>query len=161
MYTDCMKTPKRLKKNLLIDVVAEVRFESQIPPDAIVGLVYSAMKEEFGAPESLPILQLPTAMRDQDPVLRYQSCYRFQRENHITKTKKPNKLAFLFITPAPSRSTPQANRRVAASHSCHCAAAMPLLPASRTTPHQEDRRSRLLPENSAVARVRSGSVRAD
>lgn len=77
-----MKAPKRLKKTPLIDAIAEVRFSSSVPPDTIVGLVYGAIKDEFGAPEPLPILQIPAALRDQDPNLRYQACYRFQREGH-------------------------------------------------------------------------------
>lgn len=77
-----VEAPKRLKKNPLIDATAEVRFSSTVPPDTIVGLVYGAIKDDFGAPESLPILQVPAALRDQDPNLRYQACYRFQREGH-------------------------------------------------------------------------------
>lgn len=77
-----VKAPKRLNKNPLIDAIAEVRFSSNVPPDTIVGLVYGAIKDDFGAPEPLPILQVPAALRDQDPNLRYQACYRFQREGH-------------------------------------------------------------------------------
>lgn len=77
-----VKTPKRLRNNPLIDVTAEIRFSSEAPRDTIVGLVYGAIKDSFGAPETLPILQLPIALRDHDPNLRYQAYYRFRKQGH-------------------------------------------------------------------------------
>lgn len=77
-----MPIPKRLKKNQLLDVSAEVRFSSKLPSDAIVGLVYAEIKERFGSPESLPILQVPAALRDADPQLKYQACYKFTAKGH-------------------------------------------------------------------------------
>lgn len=74
-----MATPKRLNKNPLLEVSAEVRFASQIPSDAVVGVVYEKIKDLFGKPQNLPILQIPASMRDNDPNLRYQACYRFDK----------------------------------------------------------------------------------
>src|SRR3972149_4974617 len=78
-----MKIPKRLKRNPIIDAVAEVRFTSSIPSEAIIGLVYENVKEKFGQPKSLPILQLPAALREKDPNLRYQACYRFDKPGNV------------------------------------------------------------------------------
>lgn len=78
-----MKFPKRLKKNPIVDAIAEIRFSSDIPAEAIVGLVYSQIKDEFGSPENLPILQLPLQIRESDPQLRYQACYKFSRKGQL------------------------------------------------------------------------------
>ncbi len=78
-----MKIPKRLKRNPIIDAVAEVRFTSSLPSDAIIGLVYENIKDEFGQPKSLPILQLPAVLREKDPNLRYQAGYRFDKPGNV------------------------------------------------------------------------------
>src|SRR5215467_10357493 len=78
-----MKIPKRLKRNPIIDAIAEVRFTSAVPSDAIIGLVYETVKDKFGQPNNLPILQLPTELRDKDPNLRYQACYRFEKPGNV------------------------------------------------------------------------------
>jgi uncharacterized protein (TIGR04255 family) len=78
-----MKTPKRLKHNPIIEAVAEVRFTSQHPAEAIIGLVYEKVKDRFGKPASLPILQLPAALREKDPNLKHQACYRFERPGNV------------------------------------------------------------------------------
>jgi uncharacterized protein (TIGR04255 family) len=78
-----MRIPKRLTRNPIIDAVAEVRFTSKIPNDAIIGLVYSTLQNTFGEPESLPILQLPADLREKDPNLRYQACYKFTKSGNV------------------------------------------------------------------------------
>jgi len=78
-----MKIPKRLKRNPIIEAIAEVRFTSSLPSEAIIGLVYDNIKDKFGQPKSLPILQLPAAIREKDPNLRYQACYRFEKPGNV------------------------------------------------------------------------------
>ncbi len=70
--TDNMKLPKRLKRNPILEAIAEVRFLSSVPNDAVIGLVFSSVQDIFGKPENLPILQLPAALREADPNLKYQ-----------------------------------------------------------------------------------------
>jgi uncharacterized protein (TIGR04255 family) len=78
-----MKTPKRLAKNPIIDATAEVRFTSTIPNDAVIGLVYASLQQSFGKPENLPILQIPTALRENDSNLKYQPCYKFTKPGNV------------------------------------------------------------------------------
>lgn len=78
-----MRIPKRLARNPIIDAIAEVRFTSKIPTDAIIGLVYSNLQNTFGQPESLPILQIPAPLREKDPNLRYQACYKFTKPGNV------------------------------------------------------------------------------
>jgi uncharacterized protein (TIGR04255 family) len=78
-----MRLPKRLQKNPIIDAIAEVRFSSSIPNDAVIGLVYSKLQDTFGKPENLPVLQIPAALRENDPNLKYQPCYRFTKPGNV------------------------------------------------------------------------------
>jgi uncharacterized protein (TIGR04255 family) len=77
------KIPKRLKQNPVLESIAEVRFISSLPPETIIGLVYENVKDKFGEPKSLPILQLPAALREKDPKLKYQACYRFEKPGNV------------------------------------------------------------------------------
>lgn len=78
-----MRIPKRLARNPIIDAVAEVRFSSSVPNDAVIGLVYSKLQETFGKPANLPVLQIPLPLRESDPNLRYQPCYRFIKPGNV------------------------------------------------------------------------------
>jgi uncharacterized protein (TIGR04255 family) len=78
-----MRIPRRLTRNPIVDAIAEVRFSSNIPNDAIIGLVYTTVQDTFGKPEDLPILQIPAALREKDPNLRYQACYRFTKPGNV------------------------------------------------------------------------------
>lgn len=78
-----MRIPKRLARNPIIDATTELRFSSAVPTDAVIGLVYATLKSTFGKPENLPILQIPSALREKDPNLRYQACYKFTRPGNV------------------------------------------------------------------------------
>lgn len=78
MYNALVNRPRRLNRNPLLEVAAEVRFASQVPPDTIVGLVYAKVRGEFGAPQNLPIAQIPAPLRDTDPELRFQPLHKFE-----------------------------------------------------------------------------------
>lgn len=75
-----------LEKNdhwVLLEGIIEIRFLSELPTDAIFGLLYSEMKERFPNLVNLPILQVPEAVRTLDPNLRYSPYYQFSNENFV------------------------------------------------------------------------------
>ena len=78
-----MKIPKRLAIIPIIDAIAEVRFSTGVPSDAVIGLVYSKLQDIFGRPENLPILQIPVPLRENDPNLMYQPCYKFKTKGNV------------------------------------------------------------------------------
>lgn len=78
-----MRIPKRLNRNPIVDAIAEVRFTSSLPSEAILGVVYENVRENFGKPATLPILQLPTVLREKDPNLKYQACYKFTKPGNV------------------------------------------------------------------------------
>jgi len=98
-----VRIPKRLEENPLLDVVAEVRFSSQLPPDAIVGMVYASIGDlRFGAPKPEPLLQIPEPLRSKDENLRYGALYRFDRPNEHYLLLGPRSIA--LGTPRPYKN---------------------------------------------------------
>ena len=67
----------------IIEAIFEVRFESSLPDDAIFGIVYNQFKDEFQQVEQLPVLQLPAAIRNQDPNLKFTPHYKIKKDNFI------------------------------------------------------------------------------
>jgi len=81
------------------EAVFEIRYTSKSPVDAIFGILYSKIKDFFtGNPVPLPILQLPEAVRSQDPNLKYQAYHQLQKDNLILKIG-PKMLGFSNLKP--------------------------------------------------------------
>lgn len=81
--TQVSNLPKKINPDPIVESIFEVRFSSPLPEDAIFGILYSQFKGEYPQFEQLPILQLPAAVRAQDPGLRYNPYYKTQKENFI------------------------------------------------------------------------------
>lgn len=76
-----MKLPKAISPCPIREVVAEVRFESNIPADAVFGIVYQALRSQFPKVEALPILSLPADLRNSDKDLAFQPHYRLLNDS--------------------------------------------------------------------------------
>lgn len=86
--------PKRLVPNPIVEAVVEVRFSSSLPSEAIFGMVYSQVGNDFDGYTSLPITQIPEAVRTQDPNLRYHAHYALTRNGNINLKIGPRVLTF-------------------------------------------------------------------
>ena len=75
--------PKKISPCPIIEAVFEIRFDSDLPDDAIFGILYSKFRNEYSKVEPLPILQLPQLVRAQDPNLVYAPHYRLVGENTV------------------------------------------------------------------------------
>ncbi|MDD3860741.1 MAG: TIGR04255 family protein [Bacteroidales bacterium] len=73
--------PKKINPCPILEGVVEFRFESSFPYDAIFGIIYNEFKSDFSNLEELPILQLPEAVRRQDPALQYKPYYKLSSED--------------------------------------------------------------------------------
>ncbi len=82
-YNISMKLPEKISPCPIVEAIVEIRFQPSLPLDAVFGMVYSAVKDDFSTTEKLPILQLPEAVRDQDPNLRYKPHYRLKGEKFL------------------------------------------------------------------------------
>ena len=76
-----MKLPKSISPCPIREAVAEVRFEANVPPDAVFGIVYQALKMDFPKAEELPILALPSQIRNANKDLAFHPHYRLASEH--------------------------------------------------------------------------------
>jgi uncharacterized protein (TIGR04255 family) len=72
------RLPKKITPCPIGQAVVEVRFESDVPRDAVVGMAYERFKAEFPTMEKLPLLQLPDPILSQDPDLKFKAHYRLK-----------------------------------------------------------------------------------
>ncbi|PLX50983.1 MAG: hypothetical protein C0613_02835 [Desulfobulbaceae bacterium] len=70
-----MPRPTKITPDPIIDAVVEFRFESEIPPDAVLGMLFSVVREEFSNFKKLPIAEIPEEIRRNDPQLKFAPCY--------------------------------------------------------------------------------------
>lgn len=91
-----MKIPQKINPCPIIEAIVEIRFESNVPPDAVFGVIYNEFKEEYTKVEKLPILQLPEVLRTKDPNLQYQPYYKLIHENYLLQIG-PNVLSIVNV----------------------------------------------------------------
>jgi uncharacterized protein (TIGR04255 family) len=77
------KLPLSINPCPIIEAIFEIRFETSFPGDAIFGIVFNQFKDEFQNVKQLPILQLPAAIRNQDPKLKFSPHYKIKKDNFI------------------------------------------------------------------------------
>ncbi len=65
----------------IVEAVLDIRFETVVPPDAVVGVVYQALHAFFPKTEPLPISMVPAEMRRSDPALALQPLLRMEGEH--------------------------------------------------------------------------------
>ncbi len=76
-----MQLPKKINPCPIAEAICEIRFESNIPDDAIFGVIYNCFKEEFEDYIKLPILQLPEQIRSNDQNLIYKPHYKLLKND--------------------------------------------------------------------------------
>lgn len=76
------KLPSELKSDTILEAIFELRFEPNIPHEAVFGAIYPMIMEKITdlKPISLPILQLPDMVRNNDAQFKYQPLNRLQKE---------------------------------------------------------------------------------
>jgi uncharacterized protein (TIGR04255 family) len=78
-----MKLPKSISPCPIREAVAEVRFTANVPPDAVFGITYQALKSGHAQAEPLPILSLPADLRTKDRDFAHQPHYRLRSEKTV------------------------------------------------------------------------------
>jgi uncharacterized protein (TIGR04255 family) len=84
--------PKKITPCPLIDAVVELRFETDTPSDAVFGIIYQELKEQYTKVDKLPIMQLPDEIRSREPNLRFNPYYRLTSHPFVIQIG-PNVLA--------------------------------------------------------------------
>lgn len=80
-----MNLPKRICPCPIIDALFEVRFTSNINHNAVFGIIYNALQNDFRKVENLPILQLPEIVRTSDPNLAFKPHYRISNDDFVVQ----------------------------------------------------------------------------
>ena len=75
------RLPVSIQPCPIVEAIFEIRFESSYPRDAIFGIIYKQFKDEFHKVIQLPVLQLPAAVREQDPNLKFTPHYKISADN--------------------------------------------------------------------------------
>jgi len=78
-----MRLPVKITPCPIREANIELRFESNVPTDAVFGIVYSAVKNSYGDPTPMPIVQLPAFVIDSDPNLQYQAHYKIAKDDFL------------------------------------------------------------------------------
>lgn len=93
------KLPKILNPCPIVEAIIEVRFSTELPGDAVFGVLYTAISKQFKSNlTKLPMLQIPEALRVNDPDFRYQPHYVLSKEN-LSIRIGPNVILFSNIQP--------------------------------------------------------------
>lgn len=78
-----LKLPKSIDPCPIKEAICEVRFESNVPADAVFGIVYQVLGKDFSESIRLPILNIPAELRNADKDLAFQAHYRLEQENIV------------------------------------------------------------------------------
>lgn len=82
--SDEMRIPRKITPCPIVEAIIELRFESDIPSEAVFGILYERVKNDYEKKiETLPVAQLPAAFRTQDPQLRYQPYYKLRSGDFV------------------------------------------------------------------------------
>lgn len=71
------KLPQEISPSPIVEVTIEIKFSTEFPHNAILGIIYNAFKDEFSNIESLPITQIPEEVRLNDPNFKFKVFHRF------------------------------------------------------------------------------------
>lgn len=76
--------PLRLNKCPIADALVEIRFRSNLDRNVVFGMIYNQVKDKYkGNIQPLPILQIPSQVRDSDPELQFKPLYRIEGDGVI------------------------------------------------------------------------------
>ena len=73
-----MDIPIKITPCPIVEAIVELRFQTDLPDEAVFGVIYSSLRDEAGEFEKLPILQLPEYIRSTDQNLIYKPHYRLK-----------------------------------------------------------------------------------
>jgi uncharacterized protein (TIGR04255 family) len=78
-----MRLPKTISPCPIKEAVAEFRFDSDVPPDAVFGIAYQSLKKDFSDVKQFPIASLPQSIRLSDPNFIFQPHFRLENETSV------------------------------------------------------------------------------
>jgi uncharacterized protein (TIGR04255 family) len=94
------KLPRKIDCHIT-EAIYEIRFTAVEQQDVFVGMVLFSLKDYITKPEQLPIMQLPLAIRNEDPDLRYSATHKadFKSNANLKIGIGPRVIFFSNTTP--------------------------------------------------------------
>jgi len=80
-----MLLPKKIAPCPIIDALLEIRFETDVHPSAVFGIIYHAISTKYPNVEKLPVLQVPEPVRDNDPTFKFKPYFKVTDNNYIVQ----------------------------------------------------------------------------
>jgi uncharacterized protein (TIGR04255 family) len=77
-----MDLPKKIAPCPIVEAIIELRFEPDIPDEAVFGLIHKEIKNEYTHLQKLPILDLPEHVKKNQPNLKFKPYYKFSNETY-------------------------------------------------------------------------------
>ena len=94
------RLPSKLKHDIILEALFELRFEPGPPNEAVFGVIYPVIMEKFQDlnPMALPFLQLPDVVRNSDAQFKYQPLNRLHRDG-LSINIGPRVISFSILKP--------------------------------------------------------------
>lgn len=73
-----MKRPTKITPDPIVEAVVELRYESDVPSDAILGMLFHHVKSKYTDFKKLPITAIPEEIRINDPNLQFSPYHQSQ-----------------------------------------------------------------------------------
>jgi len=77
------KLPNKIEPDYINEAVIEIRFNPKIPSNAVFGLIYENVREDFNKFEETDLNNLPIKLLEEDSNLRYKPLHRASKEPYI------------------------------------------------------------------------------
>jgi uncharacterized protein (TIGR04255 family) len=78
-----LKIPLKIDPCPINTAIAELRFESALPADAIFGVLYPSFKTDYPSHTRLPVADFPAILRANDPNLQFQPHYQLHSGKYV------------------------------------------------------------------------------
>jgi len=75
--------PKTISPCPISEAIVEIRYETNVPSEAVLGMIYNRFQKEYPKTEKQPILQIPEAIRTSDPKLKFLPEYKLIGGNFL------------------------------------------------------------------------------
>jgi uncharacterized protein (TIGR04255 family) len=89
--------PKKLSPIPIVSAVVELKFDIKLLPDIIFGKIYAKLDKDFPKITPLPILQMPSALREQTEDLKFHPHYELSNNEDVFRVLiGPRVLSIVF-----------------------------------------------------------------
>ena len=90
------RLPAKISPVPILEAIFELRYVPSVPTENLADLIFAALRRFYPTLTTLPLAQIPEAIRNQDPNLAFQATHQLQHEHHLLKIG-PRAMAFCSL----------------------------------------------------------------